>query len=81
MNDTDGRYVTIELTCFYCGHGCSDVRVPGASRPTNRALRAAYAATPGAILPEWDTHGQPRCPRCQAKLFMEQSERRRAHTV
>ncbi len=77
----DLRYVTIELTCFSCGHGCADVRVPGTSLPTNRALRAAYARSAAAVAPEWDAHGQPRCPRCRAKMFIESSERRRVYAA
>lgn len=80
MNDTDVRYVTVELSCFYCGHGCSVVRVPGTARPTNRELRAACAETAAMHGPAWDAHGQPRCPRCDAKLFIERSEHRRAYS-
>jgi hypothetical protein len=77
--DQDRRYVSIALSCFYCGHSCPDVRVAGSSRPTGRMLRAAYADIPVDVAPTWDDHGQPRCPRCRAKLFMEPVETRRAY--
>ena len=48
-------------------------------RPTLRELRAAYAAAPGTVAPAWDAHGQPRCPRCAAKLFMEVVATSRLH--
>ncbi len=81
VNDVDVRYVTVELSCFYCGHSCSVVRVPGTERPTNHALRAACAEAGTARAPAWDAHGQPRCPRCNAKLFIERSEQRRAYSA
>jgi len=65
-----------ELTCLYCGHSLGDVSVPRGHRPTNAELRAAYAAAPDAIAPGWDAHGTPRCPRCQASLFIELTDRR-----
>lgn len=49
------------------------------SRPTPTQLRAAYAAAPGTVAPDWDAHGQPRCPRCAAKLFMEVVAMSRLH--
>lgn len=30
-------------------------------------------------MPAWDAHGQPRCPRCRAKLFMEVVATSRLH--
>ena len=48
-------------------------------RPTRAQLRAAYAAAPGVVAPAWDAHGQPRCPRCAAKLFMEVVETSRLY--
>lgn len=75
----DTRYVSIALTCFYCGHSCPDVRVPGTARPTTRALRQAYASVVPESAPTWDDHGQPRCPRCRAKLFIEPVETRRVY--
>lgn len=77
--DQGRRYVSIALSCFYCGHSCSDVRVVGSSRPTGRMLRAAYAEVAADLAPTWDDHGQPRCPRCRAKLFMEPVETRRTY--
>lgn len=69
-------YVRVELSCFYCGHSCGDIRVPVSERPSYRDIRGALETTPGAPALEWDAHGAPRCPRCRGKLFIEESERR-----
>ncbi len=73
---TFGSQMRAELTCLYCGHTLGEVSVPRGRRPTNAELRASYAAAPDAIAPGWDAHGAPRCPRCQARLFMELTDRR-----
>lgn len=65
------RRSRVSLGCLYCGHEVADVITNAARRPTNAELRAAYAAAPDVAAPAWDAHGQPRCPRCAAKLFME----------
>ena len=69
-------YVRVELSCFYCGHSCGDVRVPVSERPSYRDIKDALEGMPGAPEIEWDAHGAPRCPRCRGKLFIEESERR-----
>jgi len=74
------RVMTIELSCLSCGHSCADVRVPLQRRPTNAGIRAAYDGTTGPC-PTWDAHGQPRCPRCRARLFIERSERQRIYAA
>lgn len=66
----------IELTCFYCGHSCGELKVRTAGRPTYGAIRAAYGENGSASAPDWDAHGQPRCPRCRGKLFVEENDRR-----
>lgn len=74
------RVTTIELTCLSCGHSCADVRVPLQRRPTNADIKAAYDESAGPR-PSWDAHGQPRCPRCRARLFIERSERQRIYAA
>ena len=79
MNDVltaPRKVMRVELSCFYCGHGCGEVRVPVNDRPTYRDIRLAVEGTAGAPEIEWDAHGSPRCPRCRGKLFIEESERR-----
>lgn len=71
------RATYVELTCLFCGHSVPEVRVRGGRRPTPADLRAAYAAARIAAGPEWDAHGEPRCPRCGAKLFIEVTRRLR----
>lgn len=65
------RRTRVSLSCLYCGHEVGDVITPAGRRPTLKELRATYAAAPEVVAPAWDAHGQPRCPRCAAKLFME----------
>jgi hypothetical protein len=63
-----------ELYCYFCGHGCGEVLIPGAlRRPSPEQLRVAYASTAEDIAPHWDA-GQPRCPRCGGQLFLERFE-------
>jgi hypothetical protein len=63
-----------ELYCYFCGHGCGEVLIPGAPRrPSPDQLRAAYATSPEDAAPSWDA-GQPRCPRCGGQLFLERFE-------
>jgi hypothetical protein len=66
--------VRIELYCAFCGHGVGEVVVPGSGRPTNRQLRAAFAAQLSSGGPVWIDE-QPRCPRCRGQLFVEGLER------
>ncbi len=76
VRPTTGPSARVELMCLYCGHALGDVTVAAGRRPTNVELRAAYASSPGVTPPAWDAHGEPRCPRCKAKLFMEMTARR-----
>lgn len=76
MTSSERRIARVELSCLYCGHALGDVRVAAGRRPTNAELRAAYASSPSVTPPAWDAHGEPRCPRCRARLFMEMTERR-----
>ena len=69
-------YIRVELSCFYCGHSCGDIRVPVSDRPSYRDIKATLETMPDAPELEWDAHGAPRCPRCRGKLFIEESERR-----
>lgn len=63
-----------ELYCYFCGHGCGEVLIPGAlRRPGPEQLHAAYAAMPEDAAPRWDG-SQPRCPRCGGQLFLERFE-------
>jgi len=63
-----------ELYCYFCGHGCGEVLIPGAlRRPSPEQLRVAYESTPEDVAPLWDA-GQPRCPRCGGQLFLERFE-------
>lgn len=63
-----------ELYCYFCGHGCGEVLIPGAlRRPSPEQLHAAYATTPEDAAPVWDG-AQPRCPRCGGQLFLERFE-------
>jgi hypothetical protein len=63
-----------ELYCYFCGHGCGEVLIPGAlRRPSPEHLRVAYASAPEDVGPSWDA-GQPRCPRCGGQLFLERFE-------
>lgn len=68
------RHVTVELVCLACGHGCAEIRITRGHELARRELRAAYASVDGAR-PEWDAHGEPRCPRCRARLFIDWSAR------
>ncbi len=69
--------VRVELTCFYCGHDCGEFKLRTSGRPSYRALRAAIEQSGALNPPTWDDHGEPRCPRCGGKLFVEESDRRR----
>ncbi len=71
-----GLVTRVELTCFYCGHGFGEFKVRSSGRPTYRDLRAAVEQAAVANPPAWDEHGEPRCPRCDGKLFIEESDRR-----
>lgn len=75
------RFIRVELTCFYCGHGSGEVRVAVGERPSYRDVRIALEATPDAPAIEWDAHGAPRCPRCRGKLFLQESDRRATRGV
>lgn len=68
--------IRVELTCFYCGHGFGEFKVRCSGRPTYRDLRSAVEQAAVANPPAWDDHGEPRCPRCRGKLFIEESDRR-----
>jgi DNA-directed RNA polymerase subunit RPC12/RpoP len=68
--------VRVELTCFYCGHGYGEFKVRTTGRPTYRDLRRAIEEAAPANPPAWDERGEPRCPRCGGKLFVEESDRR-----
>lgn len=70
--------VRVELTCFYCGHGYGEFKVRTTGRPTYRDLRRAIEQAATANPPDWDERGEPRCPRCGGKLFVEESDRRRS---
>ncbi len=70
--------IRVELTCFYCGHSFGEFKVRTVGRPTFRDLRAAVERAAVANPPAWDQHGEPRCPRCRGKLFVEESDRRLA---
>src|SRR3990172_8294128 len=51
-----------ELYCYFCGHGCGEVLIPGAlRRPSPEQLNAAYATAPEDAAPVWD-RGHPPCP-------------------
>jgi hypothetical protein len=64
-----------ELYCYFCGHGCGEVIVPGsARRPSPVQLREAYATVSEPLAPTWDEGGQPMCPRCGGQLFLERYE-------
>lgn len=64
-----------ELYCYFCGHGCGEVRVATRSRrPSPEQLRAAYATATGPGAPVWDAGEQPLCPRCGGQLFLERYE-------
>ncbi len=64
-----------ELYCYFCGHGCGEVLIPGAMRrPAPEQLRAAYSTTPEDVAPLWSDSDQPRCPRCGGQLFLERFE-------
>ncbi|HZP97547.1 MAG TPA: hypothetical protein VFC31_14610 [Candidatus Limnocylindria bacterium] len=80
MNATlaSGGGVRVELTCFSCGHGCGEVEVRSRGRPTYRELRAAVGEIAMANPPTWGPHGEPRCPRCGGRLFVEEGDRRSA---
>ena len=63
-----------ELYCYFCGHGCGEVLIPGAARrPSPDQLEAAYSTAPQDAAPVWDGT-QPRCPRCGGQLFLERFE-------
>ncbi|MBI2773409.1 MAG: hypothetical protein HYX56_02815 [Chloroflexi bacterium] len=63
-----------ELYCYFCGHGCGEVLVPGAMRrPSPEQLQTAYASTAEDVSPQWDGT-QPHCPRCGGQLFLERFE-------
>jgi hypothetical protein len=63
-----------ELYCYFCGHGCGEVLIPGAMRrPSSEQLMTAYASIDEDIAPRWDG-AQPRCPRCGGQLFLERFE-------
>ncbi len=63
-----------ELYCYFCGHGCGEVLIPGAARrPSPEQLHAAYATVTDDAAPVWES-GQPRCPRCGGQLFLERFE-------
>ena len=66
--------IRAELYCYFCGHGLGDVLVPTRRRPTVEQLRAAYLAMALEEQPEWDSTGQPICPRCHGQLFLEKHE-------
>lgn len=68
--------VRVELTCFYCGHSCGEFKVRSSGRPTYADLRSAVEESATRQPPGWDAHGEPRCPRCGGKLFVEESDRR-----
>lgn len=64
-----------ELYCYFCGHGCGEVLIPGVQRrPSPEQLRVAYGTTPEDAAPVWADGGQPRCPRCGGQLFLERFE-------
>ena len=66
-----------EFTCLYCGHDAGEVELRSADRPSYREVRRALAVAPTNAGPAWDAHGEPRCPRCRAKLFVQRAVRRR----
>ncbi len=68
--------VRVELTCFYCGHSYGEFKVRTSGRPTYADLRGAIEQAATANPPSWDGRGEPRCPRCRGKLFVEESDRR-----
>jgi hypothetical protein len=70
---------SVELACLACGHAYGGVRVPFGRHHTDAEPRRTTSDE--SAQPVWDAHGKPRCPHCQARLFIEHFERRRVYAA